>query len=527
MNTAITNSSDYGKRTAMIQGESFLRTGELESYVVEWPNSSKVTPMGGMIYFGHFLNANGLFDALVKLCPLRYTSNNAPGIRRILGTIISGLINGAKRYAHLSHITNDRLCADALMIPDGFVSEDSVRRALKNLAITNWDACDDWVLQAELAAIFPLLTEQYILDLDTSVKPIYGHQEGAEISYNPTKPGRPSQVLHVGFIGGLRLLVGVDVEGGKAHAACHMASRIWKWIDALPPKCRPRLIRGDIGFGNEGYLRECELRKLPHLYKLKITTKVRDLIKKLGRQQLKQWHTTPDGWDVIESSVKLSGWSRERRVVVMRRRLKAGKAKKQKDADWLPHLQAETASPEWEYAVLVCSQDIPIESAPKLYAERADCENVLDEMKNQWGLRGFTTKDLKRGKIMARLNALVCNWWNVFVRIAEPSKHKEALTSRPELLHLIATRVTHAGEKKLRFYSLHENSNAVQRAFTRVHTVFSRIDAIAGQLDRPVVWAIQLSVAFYAWLRGKVLKVPSMAEKMIHELAPPSALVST
>ena len=88
---------------------------------------------------------------------------------------------------------------------------------------------------------------------------------------------------------------------------------------------------------------------------------------------------------------------------------------------------------------------------------------------------------------------MICNWWNVFVRIAEPTEHKEALTSRPERLHLIATLVTHAGKKALRFCSRHEKSHDVKRAFTRLHTVFSRIEAIAGQLDRPRVWAIQLS----------------------------------
>ena len=145
-------------------------------------------------------------------------------------------------------------------------------------------------------------------------------------------------------------------------------------------------------------------------------------------------------------------------------------------------------------------------------------------MKNQWGLSGFTTKDLKRCKVMARLTALVCNWWNVFLRLAEPTEHKEALTSRPEILHLIATLVMHGGKKVLRFCSLHENASCVKRAFDRLHRVFSGIDSIAGQLDRPTVWAIQLSVAFYAWLRGKVLKVPLETEILIRELAPPTVL---
>jgi hypothetical protein len=179
-----------------------------------------------MAYFGHFLHANGLFDDLVDRCPLTYTSNNAPGKRRVLGTLVSGILNGAWRYAHLSHIQGDRLCADALEIKGGFASEDSVRRGLRKGTRTNWSAWDAWLSKAELAAVLPLLSEQYILDLDTSVKLVYGHQEGSEIGYNPTKPGRPSQALHVGFIGGLRLLVAMDARGQGACRLSHGATTI-------------------------------------------------------------------------------------------------------------------------------------------------------------------------------------------------------------------------------------------------------------------------------------------------------------
>ncbi len=351
------------------------------------------------------------------------------------------------------------------------------------------------------------------------MKVVYGHQDGAEIGYNPTKPGRPSQSLHMGFIGSLRLLATVDVQGGKAHAACYMAPQVWKWVDALPPECQPRLIRGDIGFGNDRYLSECEARGLSHLFKLRMSAKVQKLVRKLAMNQGAQWQRTTEAWEVLESNVRLTGWLRQRRIVVMRRSLQAGASKRRQEPDWLSHLQMLEVGREWEYAVVVCSQDLPCESLPKLYAERADCENVLDELKNQWSLSGFTTQDLKRCKVMARLSALISNWWNVFVRISEPNEHREALTSRPELLHLIAILATHAGKKVLRFSSPHENAYSVRRAFTRLHTVFSRIDAIAGQLDRSMVWAIQLSVAFYAWLRGKILKVPMAAEKIIHELS--------
>jgi hypothetical protein len=42
----------------------------------------------------------------------------------------------------------------------------------------------------------PLLSEPWVLDMDSTVKTLYGHQEGAEVGYNPHKPGRPSHAYH-------------------------------------------------------------------------------------------------------------------------------------------------------------------------------------------------------------------------------------------------------------------------------------------------------------------------------------------
>lgn len=520
MDTGIADGKKCGTGPVAAQGGSLLRTGELSSYGVEWSDCLNATPRGGMAYFGHFLRANGQFDELVEGCPLAYASNNAPAKRDVLGTAVAGIVNGAWRYAHLSHLKGDRLCAQMLGL-GGFVSEDSVRRGFLKCTRQDWPAWDAWLARAELSSVLPLLGEPYVMDIDTSVKQVFGRQEGAETGYNPRRPGRPSQSLHAAFIGKLRMLFSVDVKGGKAHAARHMAERFWARVDALPPELRPALLRGDIGFGNEEYLAACELRGLPFLFKLKMSAKVKRLV--LGLAQARGdgagWQAAPGGWEVSESSLTLSGWSRERRVAVLRRPFVEGKSKPRDARGWLPGLGPDGTARKWEYAVLVCSRDLPAESLPKLYAERADCENVLDELKNQSGLAGFTTRDLRRCKLMARLAAVVSNWWNVFARLAEPREHMEPITSRPQLLHLVAVLVVHGGKKVLRVCSQHEDAPAVKRAFERMHAVFSAIDAIAGQLDRAAVWAVQLSVAFYAWLRGKVLKVPWMAEDAIHQLA--------
>ena len=55
--------------------------------------------------------------------------------------------------------------------------------------------------------VAPLLSEPWILDADVTVKPLYGHQDGAVKGYNPHKPGRPSHTYPTDFIANLRLVL--------------------------------------------------------------------------------------------------------------------------------------------------------------------------------------------------------------------------------------------------------------------------------------------------------------------------------
>ncbi len=60
----------------------------------------------------------------------------------------------------------------------------------------------------------PLLREPWTLDVDTTIKPLYGQREGAVVSDNPKKPGRPSHACHSSMMAGTRLVLG---RGGGAE----------------------------------------------------------------------------------------------------------------------------------------------------------------------------------------------------------------------------------------------------------------------------------------------------------------------
>jgi hypothetical protein len=122
----------------------------------------------------------------------------------------------------------------------------------------------------------------------------------------------------------------------------------------------------------------------------------------------------------------------------------------------------------WEYAVLVTSLDAEVLTIGQLYRDRGDCENSFDELKNHWGWGGFTTHDMMRCRIMARMVALIFNWWNLFVRLADPDHHREAITSRPLLLQAIGRQINHAGRATVTISSMHGERGRARRALTRI-----------------------------------------------------------
>src|SRR5205085_1697039 len=121
--------------------------------------------------------------------------------------------------------------------------------------------------------------------------------------------------------------------------------------------------------------------------------------------------------------------------------------------------------------------------------------NTFDELKNQWGWGGFTTHDLKRCRLLARSVALIYNWWSLFVRLADPEHHREAITSRPPLLTALARRTRHAGQVRLTVSSAHAEQHLARRAYLRIAGFMARLRQSAEQLDALGRWYRILSEA--------------------------------
>ncbi len=471
---------------------------------VKWAPEGAVSALGLMPFFIEFLKTSGLFDAWVDDSPLYYTSPNAPSKRDVLGTIMLSVLAGHWRYAHISAIRGDGV-NPGLPGMTKVASEDSVRRALKGM---DAEQGEEWLKKHLKASYEPLLEEPWALDMDTTVKPLYGHRQDAKRGYNPAKPGRPSHAYHTSFIAGLRIVLDVEVQAGNQTASSYAQPELWKLLDGMPAPSRPAFLRGDCGWGTERAMEGAERRAIPYLFKLKQTANVKKLIDKLFGKST--WVDAGQQWQGLESELRLSGWTRKRRVVILRRPLReqdAGKKKPTQAAGPLVLDLPETTHQgmRYEYAVLVTSMGEEVRAIAQLYRDRGDSENNFDELKNQWGWSGFTTHDRERCQIMARLTALIYNWWTIFMRLGIPDKHAEAITSRPLALHGIARQTRHANQTTVEITSTHSMAPLIQAALTKVSAFFKHIKAGAEQLSQSARWRLILSAAFRNFLGGKVI----------------------
>lgn len=450
---------------------------------IEWDAEAPVTPIGQLPFFIQFLKLGGRFDGWVNDCPLHYKSNNAPQKIDVLGSLFLSILSGHKRYAHLTTLRCDGV-NPSLLGMDKVVSEDSARKAIKRMAPAE---SRDWMQKHLISCCKPLLNTPWILDVDTTVKPLYGHQENADIGYNPQKPGRPSHTYHSYMMANLRLVLDVEVKAGSQPHSSYSLPGLMALLEKLTDTQKPVFIRGDIAWGTDTVMSDLEHVNQPYLFKLKKSKNVINLIYK--HHSKGRWKKVADGWEAKEDQLILQGWEKKRRVVIIRKQLTQkrnaiigveSKAKHQQQQ--LALIDGPEDMKAYEYSVLVTDTTGDMTSIFYHYRDRADCENNFDELKNQWGWCGYTTKDFHSSATMARMIALIYNWWNLYTRLALPDKHHEAITTRPLLLSSIGRLVSGSGKKTLKLTSMHGRADWLESIYQQLTSVFQTIKSATPQL---------------------------------------------
>lgn len=355
--------------------------------------AAALTAYGGLVAWSGFLKHLGLIERIAGRCPVTRTSPNAAPVREVLHSfVLSALVEG-KRFSHVRWLTDDPAIA-TIMNMERVRGEDALPRLAKEMSV---EQMRQWMQQPQ-SELYAALPDHFIADWDSTVNTRYGHQEDAAAGYNPHKRGRKSHHPLICVAARTRLCLHLEWRPGDSVSATDWQLAMEKLWSHPTIRERLWLNRGDVGFGQEGVMawhEQAGEKRPKYLFKLRLTPNVRRAIAKVPRP-LWEGVSTLGCQQIAETTVKLHGWSGERRVVIVRT-LKPVNPSPQ-DEFW--------DTPEDDVAVYVTNLErngATPEQIALLYAQRADTENVFDELKNQWGVRGYCSQRAVVTELAARL----------------------------------------------------------------------------------------------------------------------------
>lgn len=452
-------------------GEGVKFTFETPGGRIRIKRSKKsLTPLGGLVAFASFVSSLGIIDKLVATCPVKRTSPNATPVRDILVGFILTCISEGKRFKHVRYVQHDAVIGRIFGVERRIPGDDSIRRFFE---LISSESGREWLYGVN-DIFYRSLSEWYILDWDSTVTTRYGEQEWVEIGYNPLKPGRGSHHPLICSVAGIRLCLDMDFRPGNSASSGGWIKTMERLFSHLPSGKRPYINRADVSFSSEEFLswHESSPDRPHYLFKLRKTSRVREVISKVKEEEW-QGSASFGALQVAETRLKLSGWSKARRVVVGRRLI----SKKSPEESMTLFGIYEYEYYAWVTDLLVTQYDSF--QIAELYQGRSDCENIYDELKNQWGLAGFCSHRSNVTELAARLTLLSYNLWSLFVRFFNLTKHQEAKTSRKDFL-LIASQLVESGREGV--VQMAVNNRLWEKIRTGYHRLLLWLKSTAPQL---------------------------------------------
>jgi hypothetical protein len=434
------------------------------------PTDDALTPYGGLVPWAAFVKRCGLIEALAKSCPVERTSPNASPVYDVLTSFGLTVLCDGRRFAHVQRLREDPTLQELFGL-EGVVGDDTLRRFMVSVPEAPGAK---WVAEA-VQGLWGALPDKLILDWDSTVQTKYGHQEGAEVGYNPQKRGRRSFHPLLAVASGTRLCPYYRFRSGDTVTATQWEAAMEECQSWLGP-AKVWLNRGDLGLGHERICawHEAQAGRPHYLFRLKLTANVKRAIAAVPEEAW-QGPARLGVLQVAEIRLKLPDWSRARRVVVGRRCL--GLVSKDVAGSFWDETQHEFEA----YVTSLPVEQVNAWQIIDLYRQRADTENVFDELKHQWGLDGFCCRKRNATALAARLGLVFYNLWHLFLRLLEPTRHVESAGGRRWFL-LIAARLVRSGRQKTLQVSV--NGKWWEQLRDGYQRVCQWLDATAPQLKK-------------------------------------------
>lgn len=423
-----------------------------------------LTPFGGIVVFLEFLNKIGFVRKVMECMPVVHRSpNSIPPAQTYVAFLIS-VAAGARRFAHASWLRGDRALHGLLGI-DRFPSDDTIRNLFLRFGMAEvqrfFEPMTEWTMER-----IPQRAEGHSLDLDSTVFERHGQQqEGALKGYNRRRPGRLSHHPLLAVLAESQFVMHGWLRSGNTGAGRGVTEFLKEALALWGERGVLRVVRADSGFFDRALFEFLEERKLPYIVVARLTKCVKREVTRIV-----QWRELDADYAVGECEIKLMGWTKPRRFVAVRERIRDSKP---------PVGRKLIDIPEYTFRVLVTSLAAGGEEIWRDYNRRADMENRIAELKHDLGADRFCLKDFHATDAVFRSVLLLFNLLSEFRRASGLPQHKEPGTLRSAIFVCGAELSQQAAEIVL---SLSTGWGGLKKRISLINSILAWVSPISPKL---------------------------------------------
>jgi len=239
-----------------------------------------------------------------------------------------------------------------------------------------------------------------IFDLDSTVVTVFGHQDGAEVGYNPRYRGKRSYNPRLCMEANSSYLWDAELRPGNAGTWDGSIELMNLCFANVPRDIRELRVRADAGFGLNPVFDTLESWPADYAVVARLIPALKRLLPGL--------HYTPIGrdWEMADFEHRPHSWSRARRFVVARRFLA--------DDEKQPTL---FALGRYVYRAWVTNLSLTPLGVWHFYDARAALEPRIRELLEDYALRKIPTRSFEANALFLEVIRLAYNLVTAFQRL--------------------------------------------------------------------------------------------------------------
>jgi hypothetical protein len=375
-------------------------------------NHASLTHFGGIYFLQQFIRVLQLRDFLARHLAYRRV-NSDYSVSQMLLALIYPIILGLDRIETASLLRSNGTF-QYLTGLQSFPDPQTLRRFLLKAPTRlreQLHRVNDRLLQRFI--YLPDHRSRLIFDLDSTVLTVFGHQQGAEVGYNPRYRGKRSYDPLLCLEANSSFLWDVELRRGDAGTWAGSEELLACCFHSTPSEIRELRVRADAGFGYGPVLDMLEARAAQYAVVARMIPSLKHELRGLAYERMNP------SWEIAEFEHRPHDWSQTRRCIVARRRIE--------ETDPEPTL---FTLERYAYRAWHTNLELTPAGVWHFYDGRASMERRIREIREDYALGKIPTRAFAANALYLEVIRLAYNLVTAFQRTCLPDEWQSLTLSK-------------------------------------------------------------------------------------------------